>query len=308
MARRREFWRKPRPSRRKKKLEEESLYLLDQFSTADIEHWGKRRDKFLEYHWQYYSSLAYQRSKVLDKIKAALLDAAEPLEFRQWQRAIRYKFVFEPLSAKGSLNDPGGRFNIGDIGSIKFSPFPALYLAEGQDTAMQEMLCQQLDEGGSLTPFEFALANKESFAVVSVNGFLDNVINLHHPERLEEFVGLIRDFQIPDHILELAKDYKFPPPGVIRSVEQLVDNLQVPNWRLWPMQFDVPSTTQIFGQLISQTGIQGIAYVSKFNGKGCIAVFPKNFIGSASYIELADVLPEGVKHRRLDAATCADLC
>jgi hypothetical protein len=52
-------------------------------------------------------------------------------------------------------------------------------------------------------------------------------------------MDLIKDFQISDHIVESAKNHKFPPPGVIRSAEQLVENLQAPNWRLLPMQFDM---------------------------------------------------------------------
>ncbi|MDE2313913.1 MAG: hypothetical protein KGL04_07050 [Elusimicrobia bacterium] len=39
----------------------------------------------------------------------------------------------------------------------------------------------------------------------------------------------------------------------------------------------VPISSQLFGQLAADAGIEGIVYPSKFSGKDCLAVFPQNF-------------------------------
>lgn len=118
--------------------------LLDQFSVEDIHKWIAFKEQFLKYHWDYYNDLAYQRSKIADKIKKSLLGAAQKaFTFKKWQRAVKYKYANEPFSAAGSLADPGGRFNIGDINPSQFPPFPALYLASDKDTALQELPCAQ---------------------------------------------------------------------------------------------------------------------------------------------------------------------
>jgi len=91
-------------------------FLLDKFSIADIKKWTELQDAILKYHWDYYSDLAYLRSKIDDELKKALLESAEKsFEFSRWQRVVKYKYALQPLSVDGSLVDPGGRFNIGDI-------------------------------------------------------------------------------------------------------------------------------------------------------------------------------------------------
>ena len=41
--------------------------LLDKFSVADIRKWRDIQDQILKLHWDFYSSLAYQRSKIIDE-------------------------------------------------------------------------------------------------------------------------------------------------------------------------------------------------------------------------------------------------
>ena len=113
---------------------------LDTFTVPDIHRLIAHTDGFLKYHWDYYNELAYQRSKISEKIKESILGAAQNnFIFEEYQRAIRYKYANEPFSIAGSLTDPGGRFNIGDIKPSYFPPFPALYLAFDKATAMQEL-------------------------------------------------------------------------------------------------------------------------------------------------------------------------
>jgi hypothetical protein len=67
------------------------------------------------------------------------------------------------------------------------------------------------------------------------------------------------------------------------------------------MQFDVPSTSQIFGQLAIDAGIEGIVYPSKFTNKNCLVIFPQNFEkNSKSFIQLDDTAPKGIITSRLD--------
>jgi hypothetical protein len=282
----------------------ESLYFLDLFSLMDIRQWGGLINRLIGFHWQYYCALAHQRSVIIEKIRNALLAAAQgPVSFEHWQRAVKYKYSLDPLSSMGSLADPGGRFNIGLIDPIKFPPFPALYIAFDQETALQEMLCQDFHKPSSLTPFEFALTNRSSITIVSVSGSLDRVIDLGHPSFLQEFVELIRDFKIPAHVMETARRCKLPPPRVICSVDELLENLLYSNWRQWPMQFDVPVASQIFGHLVSESGIDGILYPSRLTGKNCLAIFPKNFADTGSFIKLDDPIPAEVRCRRLDSSS-----
>lgn len=69
------------------------------------------------------------------------------------------------------------------------------------------------------------------------------------------------------------------------------------------MQRDIPSNSQIFGQIVRSAKIEGILYPSKMsNGKQklCIAIFPENFDDSNSFVEIEDDVPESVTNKRLD--------
>jgi len=278
-------------------------FLLDQFSIGDIRRWQAIKDEALRFHWDYYSDLAYQRSKIADNIKNALFEASEKsFQFKNWQRAVKYKYALEPFSVAGSLIDPGGRFNVGDIDPSRFPPFPAFYIASDKDTALQELLSQKIDAGQESHALNFALINPASIASISLSGSLDSIINLAKPERLQPFVDLIKNFSTPDYLKENARKLGFPEPDLIKTVPKLIDSLAESNWRQWPMQFDVPVASQIFGQLVVEAGVEGIIYTSKFTGKDCLAIFPQNFDEpSGSFIQLDDEAPTEIKIRRLDA-------
>ncbi len=203
------------------------------------------------------------------------------------------------------MTDIGGCFNIGDIGTERFTPFPALYIASDRETAMQEALGQGLTED-RLSGLEFALAKTESITAVSVNGTLDSVINLNHPEKLDRFVRLIKDFVVAGKLTQMTKESGWEPPGLIRTVTQLLDGMLYRDWRQWANLYDVPVASQIFGQLVMNAGIEGIVYPSKFNVRENLAVFPQAFTGD-SYLELAGAVPAEVKIKRLDASTAKNL-
>ena len=282
-----------------------SLILLDQFSSGDIHRWKDLKDKFLKFHWDYYSNLVYQRSKVADKINSALFEAAESkFLFKNWQRTLKHKYSTEPLSVEGSLVDPGGRFNIGDINPSQFPCFPALYVAADKDTSLQELLSQKIDPGRENRALDFALANPASITHISLSGSLDSIIDLKKPEKLHSFVDLIKDFSIPEHLKQTAKMIGLSSLELIQTVPKLEDALLSPHWREWPIQFDVPVTSQIFGQLVVEAGIEGILYTSKFSGHDCLAIFPQNFDeDSGSFVQLDDAAPKETQIHRWDAKT-----
>lgn len=288
-----------------------AFFLLDQFSVEDIKKYAAFEDQILKFHWDYYNDLAYRRSKIVVEIKKSLLEAAQKnFEFPKWQRAVKIKYELEPLSVAGSLKDPaGGRFNIGDLNPSQFPPFPALYLAIDKDTAIPELLSQKRDPHQKLTPLELALTDPSSIAIFSLSGSLDSIINLkERTEKFRPFVDLIKNFDIPNALKETAQKIGLPEPNLIRTIPQLIDCLLAPNWREWPMQFDVPSPSQIFGHLAAEAGIEGILYPSKFTGKDCLAIFPQNFDDSSdSFVQLDGELPPGIKISRLDAKIWSEI-
>lgn len=300
MARRRLPYRFFKPQQPKAR-HQPSFILLDQFSVKDIHKWIAVRDDLLKYQWDYYKDFAYQRSKISDKIRGSILEAAEKtFKFEKWQRAVKYKYTLEPLSVIGSLIDPGGRFNIGDISPLQFPPFPALYLAVDKDTSFQELLCKKIDPSQKNHSLDLALTNPQSISVVSVSGSLDSVINLKEPKKLQPFIDLIKGFPISNGLKKAAKKIREVEPSLIQTVPRLLEALSDLNWRRWPMQFDVPATPQIFGQLVVDAGVEGILYTSKFTGKDCLAIFPQNF-NEGSSVQLDDDGPAETKIRRLDS-------
>ena len=281
-------------------------FILDQFSTLDIRRWTAIRDAYLKYHWDYYISLVYQRSKITDELKNALLEASQKTYgFSKWQRVVKFKYSLDPLSVRGSLVDPGGRFNIGEIDPSQFLPFPALYIAADRNTALQELLSQNITSGKENEALSSALANPASITCVSLSGQLDSIINLNEPEKLQPFVDLLKNFSVSEELKKAFRSIKLPEPDLIKTVTKLMDALLIPNWREWPMQFDVPVASQIFGQIAVDAGIEGILYPSKFLGGGeCLAIFPQNFDeSSTSFVQLDDEAPQDAKICRWDAKT-----
>lgn len=252
--------------------------MLDIFSVKNLNQWEAKKEQILRYYWDLYSALAYERRKIADQINITLLEAACGVyEFKGWQRQVRYKYSLSPLSTKGSLIEPGGRFNIPNINPDQISPFPALYIAEDKETTLQEA-GQKNNTPQGLSALDLALIKKDSISIVAVNGKLESIIDLHHPNKLKSFLNLIRGFSIPKNILQTAKKIGLESPLTVQNLTTLIESLMEPNWRAMCMQFDVPANCQIFGQLVANCGIEGILYPSKFTKKKCLAIYPQNLI------------------------------
>src|SRR5580692_6111130 len=98
---------------------------LDGGLIADIPRSKALFEQLRQFHWEFYSELAYQRNKIYDSLKSSLRERTQPLGLSRWQRVVKYKYALDPLGTKGSILDPGGRFNIGEIDPIRYPVFAA---------------------------------------------------------------------------------------------------------------------------------------------------------------------------------------
>jgi len=275
-------------------------WFLDSGNISDILKSKALFEELAQFHWHYYSELAFQRNKIREQLKSSLRDRAGSFEFQNWQRVVKYKYSLDPLSAKGSLVDPGGRFNIGEIDPTRYPVFPALYIASNKGTAMAEALGREKN-AGSLSPEEVALTKPDSIAVLSVSGKLESILDIRERGNLAPLVNLTKNFKLSKSLVLRARKLHFPL-RVITTAKELGSVLEQRDWRNWPMVFDVPSTCQVFGALVMNAGIEGILYNSAITGKECIAIFPQNFLNSSSFLQLDDAVPSEKVQRRVDSS------
>ncbi|MCH7664078.1 MAG: RES domain-containing protein [Chloroflexi bacterium] len=275
---------------------------LDSIGLEELESNKEAVKKFQEYYWNLYTELARQREKIKDKIIKTLNEASTSnCEFKEWQRAVRWKYSDHPLCTLGSLKDPGGRFNIGAINPQIFPTFSALYITKDKNTALQEFLGQPAESNQGLKPQEIALTSPDSITIISVSGYLEHVFDLRVAKYLSKFVTLTKSFKTSKALKNQAKKLGEQKFGIIQKPKQLLDDLMHPNWRRHPMLVDIPSNSQLFGQLIMAAGIQGILYKSKLTGEECLAIYPFNFQNSDSFIQLNDESPNPNTPSRIDA-------
>ena len=277
------------------------LHLLEIASPKGIRQAKKISNDLSNYHWNQYSELARQRSLIQEQLQQALIQPSVCYEFANWQRAVKYKYGLHPLSTVGSLSFIGGRFNTGTGVNSEVPYFPALYLAQNKDTSLQEHLGQEPNK--LLSPREVALTNAASETIVSVSGKLDKVFDLTKEAPLVSFVNLIKNFELSSDVQAFAKRLGLSASQIIKTPEVLLAALLEPNWRNCPTNYDVPSNSQIFGHLVYLSGIEGILYPSKFTGDLCLVVFPKNFVGTDSFIMLDDKPPHEKVPTKIDGIT-----
>lgn len=291
-------------SKSKPKFPKKSVqYLLDADTLAGMRAAKQVTAALIKYYWDYYSELAHQRNEIQEKIKEALIQTCIPYELFKWQRAVKYKYSWHPLSTVGSLNYIGGRFNTGSGVNTEVPNFPGLYLAQDKDTALQEHLGQEFTpQISKLTSREIALTNPTSEAIVSVSGKLDKVFDLTKVSNLKPFVDLIKNFKLSSELRRDAKSLQIESPGIVKTTDKLREGLLHHDWRQLPSNYDVPSNSQIFGHLVYSSGIEGILYPSKFTTKKCLVVFPRNFTGTDSFIKLDDETPHPKIPNKIDGS------
>lgn len=262
-------------------------------------------EQLVEFHWQYYSELAFQRNQIREQLKSCLREKACPFQCSRWQRVVKYRYSLSPLSTKGSLVDPGGRFNVGEIDRTRYPVFPALYLACDKGTALAEVLGRE-EDAAPLTPEELALTKPDSITVISVSCKLESVLDVRDGANLAGFVNLVRDFRLSRSLTEKARKFRFPV-RLVRSTTELLAALEQRDWRNWPMACDVPAACQVFGGLVMNAGIEGILYNSSITQKQCLAIFPQNFQNSSAFVQIDDTAPNVGVRCRIDSSNFNDV-
>lgn len=298
--------RKNRKSRNQSKFSQkpEIKILLEAGTLKSMQEAKQATVQHLKFQWDYYAELARQRNDISEEITAVLIKASIPYDINKFQRAVKYKYGLHPFCTNGSLAYIGGRFNTGSKVNTEVPSFPALYLAEDKDTALQEHLGQQtVPKKSGLTSREIALTASASETIVSVSGHLDRVLDLRDAKNLEGFINLVKNFTVSKELISKAKQLGLPDPGTVKTANVLLDTLLHPDWRQIPSSADVPSNSQIFGHLVYVAGIEGILYPSKFTGKLCIVIFPRNFNGTDSFIVLDDRAPHKKVPTKIDTSS-----
>ncbi|MEO7074154.1 MAG: RES family NAD+ phosphorylase [Ktedonobacterales bacterium] len=260
-----------------------------------------------------YSGVEPQRQRYHRELVETLSEAMSgPMDFHGWVRMVAYRYGNEPLAATGSLLDYGGRFNIGrDVDNSIPQPWPALYIASDQETAYRERYgLTKTDNVGGLSADDLSLGTADSHTVVRLSGHLEQVLDLSRPEPLEPFCKVLSKIRVPSEGVKLQKRLRIPtrPSIMIRTAPGLLEVALHRNWRTMPVQFGIPSVSQILASLALDAGCEAIRYPSSKGGGDCLAVFPHCLVSDTSCVTLDDLPPEGVRHRRLDLNTADDLC
>lgn len=282
-----------------------SLIELERFTTASLHQWRSAATRLEALNRTLYNELESLRQRHAPQLIAALRSVATgPLPIQDWSRVVDYRYALEPLSTTGSIKHEGGRFNIGArLSPGAFSAFPALYLADSYGTAFLERFGTEPGvRGTQLTAEELALRKPTSFTQVRVRGLIENVVDVGDLASLRPIVDILKAFQMPKAVTTTTRQLGIrSSPWLVRSTVTLQRQLLHRNWRMLPMQFDLPSNSQIFGRLAAGAGVHGILYPSaKDSSHRCLALFPQNWAGTASFVEVADSVPDEARVTRID--------
>ena len=283
--------------------------LLEYFSDHQLVAWRTRGEKIQKYHYLWYFELESQRASTQPKILEALSTVPGiSIDLASWGRAVAYKYSATPLSCVGSLKWVGGRFNYGiDVDSTRFSPFPALYLAEDIETGLREMqgLTRETTRAG-LTAAELNLFSKNGVAWIAVSGKVSNVYDLTHPEGLSGLVQVLAKFKLSKRVRDAENRLRANPLKLVRTAGELFQSIMTESWREYPTLVSTPSNSQLLGHLLSLAGFEGVLYSSTRTGKKNLALFTRQFENSSSIVR-AMAPPAAATQCELSSSTYRDL-
>lgn len=287
-----------------------SLETLEQFTHASLGKW-RQAGKQLEAlsHTLFFDLERHRAEHAIELIEAIQAGLCGPFAFPSWARIIDFRYSNQPLSLAGSVSRDGGRFNIGgSLNPAAYSKFPALYLAEDFETAYRERFgIARHRQSGGLTAEELILRRPGSFTHIELRGSIESIIDISNLNALKPVAAILGKFKLPKSVLPRARALNLKPPGLVRSSAGLQSQLLHPNWRLQPMQYDLPSNSQIFGRLCVAAGVHGILYPSVKNSTGrCLALFPQNWKSGESFVEIVGASPTEVETTRIDGASRLD--
>jgi hypothetical protein len=285
----------------------EIKYVLDQFTDVDLRTWKKTDANLTEYQIRFFYHLEAQRATRRQEILEALQSVTSvDQDISQWVRLVSYKYSLNPLSSRGSLNLYGGRFNFGrDLDCASLMHFNALYIASDKETSYSERV--GIKSTGKLDRFDLALQKEESFSTFLLEGHIYNLFDLTNANNLKPFIKVTNGFGISPELKQIAIDLTIDTPHMICSAKELKAHLMASNWRHWPMQYDVPYNSQVFGELLVRSGYDGVIYHSTHGTGMCIAIFPHNLMNSDTSIRIVGDPPNESVITHLDSNTWRDL-
>jgi RES domain-containing protein len=285
-----------------------SLTQLEQFSQQSLRKWRESAGALNALHTELFFALELARQRHSAELIEAIrgnLSAGAP--FQGWARIIDYRYCLTPLSIAGSLKGDGGRFNIGSgLNPAAFPAFPALYVASDYPTAFCERFGMDPNASqGGLSSSMLGLRSPASFTHVGLRGQIELVLDITELRYLLAFSAVLRQFTIPDTVRRLARKLNMrAPPSLIRSAAGLQRQLLHRDWRTYPMQFDLPSNSQVFARIAAAAGAHAILYPSARQASGrCLALFPQNWKSSGSFVEVTDAVPSEARLIRLDGTS-----
>lgn len=139
-----------------------------------------------------------------------------------------------------------------------------------------------------------------------LHGVIDAVLDLNDAASLRGFADVLATFKLPRRVHELARSLGLRMPGLIRTVSKLHRQLLDPNWRMVPIQYELPSNSQVFARIAAAAGLHGIVHPStRAEDARCLALFPQNWTGSDSRVEVIDASPKRARLTRVDGTTTA---
>lgn len=300
------------PSRGAQRAQDPALKitLLDRFSERDLEKWNELSEDLDELQRVLFFHLQPERQrKDADLLQALSRHEPASIDLSGWCRMVDYQFSLSPLSSAGSLRGVGGRFNAGvELDRNTLVPWPALYLAETFETAFREYFQLPSDSNHSgLTPQDMALLPDVSHTNVQLQGRLVNLFDTTRPRVFDRFVAVLASIPLPHKASKLARKLRLSKgdPSMITTVAKLRMALFESNWRVLPMQFGLPSQSQIVGDLIRRAGFEGVLYRSSKADGRCVALFPEQ-LHANSRISLSASVPDPAVIAELTSDT-ADL-
>jgi RES domain-containing protein len=299
--------RKPAPPRRKAPLATGQglppLGVLEDFTAESLAQWRAAARNLERYSNSLFFDLERHRARhsgeLIDAIRAS---AKGPIEFQGWARLVDHRYTNVPLSVDGSVKGDGGRFNIGQaLNPASYTPFPALYVAEDFSTSYRERFgIDRESSAAGLAAGELMLRRASSFTSVALDIRLELLVDVGDLEALRATAAVLRKFTMPASIQVMARALRLKAPGLVRTAAGLQRQLLARDWRIEPVQYGLPANSQIFGRLCAAAGIHGILYPSVRDGdKRCLALFPQNWAGSTSFVELIGPSPPEVRITRL---------
>jgi RES domain len=296
---------KKQTRRSKKPRSARKAVVLDAFTQQQMHLWESQGDILQRLSDRVYFELERQRAQKYDALCGSLRSAPSiAVDVTNWARVTDWRWNLTPLSAAGSLNGIGGRFNIGnDLDRARNQAFPCLYIAENVDTALGEYFGGSLSSTTTgLSLSEFALRRATSFTTFLLRGQLVQVLDLRSDKLLGAFADIIKGFDISQDTKSAVLNAGLPPRAIMRSAKEMYKQLLAPpsEWRLEPQAYGSPAACQIFGRFVQDAGLEGILFPSQQGSGSCLAVYPVNFRASDGHIEAVGAVPEGATHTILD--------